>query len=148
MKKMILTALLSCFASFAFAANADSGLASNQITVKTPKVEIYTKNTNSAEIYMELDNASKISYALIAANSPMAEQVQLHKTINEGHGQSMMRPVTKIEIPAKKDADLKPGGFHVMLIDLKQPLKIGTDVPFTLIFSDGSYLKLDAKVVG
>lgn len=148
MKKIILTACLAFTASFALASNHVSGLASSQISVKTPKVEIYAKNSGSAEIYMELDNASKTSYALIAANSPVAEQVQLHKTINEGNGQSMMKAVRKIEIPAKKDADLKPGGFHVMLMDLKQPLKVGADVPFTLIFSDGSYLKLDAKVVG
>lgn len=148
MKKIILTAVFSFITSIAFANATNSGLASSQITVKTPKVEIYTKNTNSAEIYMELDNTSKNTYALIAANSPVANQVQLHKTIQEGQGQSMMRPVPKIEIPAKKDSELQPGGFHVMLMNLKNPLKIGEDVPFTLIFSDGSYLKLDAKVVG
>ena len=44
-----------------------------------------------------------------------------------------MRAVPGLELPAGKPVDLKPGGYHVMLMDLKQPLKAGDTVPLTLV---------------
>ena len=58
-----------------------------------------------------------------------------------------MRPVPAIEVKAKGEAVLKPGGLHVMLIDLKAPMKEGDTVPITLTFDDGSSKQVDAKVV-
>jgi copper(I)-binding protein len=58
-----------------------------------------------------------------------------------------MRPVPAIEIKAKGEAVLKPGGLHVMMIDLKAPLKEGDSVPITLTFDDGSSKQVDARVV-
>jgi copper(I)-binding protein len=58
-----------------------------------------------------------------------------------------MRKVEAIDIKAKGEAVLKPGGLHVMLIDLKAPMKEGETVPITLTFDDGSSKKVDAKVV-
>jgi len=54
---------------------------------------------------------------------------------------------TAIEVKAKGEAVLKPGGLHVMLIDLKAPMKEGDSVPITLTFDDGSSKQIDAKVV-
>jgi hypothetical protein len=58
-----------------------------------------------------------------------------------------MRPVPAMEVKAKGEAVLKPGGLHVMLIDLKAPMKEGDSVPITLTFGDGSSKQVDAKVV-
>jgi len=58
-----------------------------------------------------------------------------------------MRPVPAIDVKAKGEAVLKPGGLHVMLIDLKAPMKEGDSVPITLTFDDGSSKQIDAKVV-
>jgi copper(I)-binding protein len=58
-----------------------------------------------------------------------------------------MLPVPAIDVKAKGEAVLKPGGLHVMLIDLKAPMKEGDTVPLTLTFDDGSTKKVDAKVV-
>ena len=56
-------------------------------------------------------------------------------------------PVADIDIKAKGEAVLQPGGLHVMMIDLKAPMKEGDVVPITLTFDDGSSKAVDAKVV-
>jgi copper(I)-binding protein len=58
-----------------------------------------------------------------------------------------MRQVPGIDIKAKGEAVLKPGGLHIMMIDLKAAMKEGDVVPMTLTFDDGSIKQVDAKVV-
>jgi len=57
-----------------------------------------------------------------------------------------MRQVKEIAVKAGGQAELKPGSYHVMLIDLKAPLKEGETVPLTLTFDDGSSQTIDAPV--
>ena len=57
-----------------------------------------------------------------------------------------MRRIDKIDVPANGETVLKPGGLHVMLIGLKQDLKVGQIVPVTLTFEDGSKKKIEAPV--
>jgi len=73
--------------------------------------------------------------ALVSASSPVAGIVEIHEMALEG-GVMKMRAVPKLPLPAGKSVDLKPGGYHVMLMDLKQPLKEGDTVPVTLAFTD------------
>ena len=58
-----------------------------------------------------------------------------------------MRAIPGLELPAGKAVDLKPGGYHVMLMSLKQPLKDGETVPLTLVVEgkDGKQEKLEVK---
>ncbi len=58
-----------------------------------------------------------------------------------------MRQVKAIEVPVGGEARLEPGGLHVMLIDIKAPLKEGQAVPLTLGFEDGSSKTVEARVV-
>jgi hypothetical protein len=85
--------------------------------------------------YMEL--AAPAGTALVAAETPVSARVELHTMSMEG-GVMKMRPVEKIEVPAAGKVSLKPGGLHLMLIDLKQPLKEGSRVPITLTFQSGA----------
>ena len=73
--------------------------------------------------------------ALVSASSPLAGVVELH-TMSMDDGVMRMRPVPKIDLPAGKAVELKPGGYHVMLMALKAPLKEGDAVPVTLTFKD------------
>jgi len=61
-----------------------------------------------------------------------------------------MRPLARLDLPAGKTVNLKPGGFHVMLIDIRRELKAGERVPLTLTVQDShgasSTLKVDAEV--
>ncbi len=69
---------------------------------------------------------------LVEARSSVAGVVEIHEMAMEGNVMKM-RAVPGIELPAGKPVDLKPGGYHVMLMDLKQQLKDGETVPITLI---------------
>lgn len=100
--------------------------------------------TNSA-VFLQLQNKDTQAHALVSASSAVAAAVELHNHVNEG-GVMKMRKVEKIDLPASETVALKPGSFHIMLIGLKQPLKVGETVDLSLSFEDGTSLKLSAPV--
>ena len=71
---------------------------------------------------------------LVAASTPVAKKAELHTM--EMSGMVMkMRPISGIDIPAGQSVSLAPGGLHIMLMGLKQPLKAGQSFPLTLTFA-------------
>jgi copper(I)-binding protein len=93
-----------------------------------------------------LKNSGGQEATLVSASSPAAGKVELHEVVNSG-GTSSMRPKEGgFAIPAGGTAVLAPGGDHIMLMDLKEPLKPGADVEVTLTFKDGSSLPVTAEV--
>lgn len=72
---------------------------------------------------------------LVRAQSPAAGVTEVHEMKMDGDVMKM-RAVPVLELPAGKAVDLKPGGYHVMLLDLKAPLDKGSSVPVTLFFQD------------
>ena len=71
---------------------------------------------------------------LVAASTPVAKKAELHTM--EMSGMVMkMRPISSIDIPAGQSVSLAPGGMHIMLMGLKQPLKAGQSFPLTLTFA-------------
>jgi periplasmic copper chaperone A len=83
---------------------------------------------------------------LVAASSPVAGVVEIHEMSMDGNVMKM-RAVPALPLPAGKAVELKPGGFHIMLMDLKQPLKAGDAVPVVLVVegSDGKRSNVDVK---
>jgi periplasmic copper chaperone A len=76
------------------------------------------------------------SMQLVGVATPVAGTAEVHEMKMEGEVMRM-RPVAKVDLPAGKTVEFRPGGYHLMLMDLKQPLKAGAVVPLTLIFRDG-----------
>lgn len=74
---------------------------------------------------------------LLSAESPVAGVVEIHEMAME-NDVMRMRQVPGLDLSAGRTLELKPGGYHVMLMDLKQPLKAGEMVPITLVFEDGA----------
>lgn len=70
---------------------------------------------------------------LVGATSPVAGSVQLHEMKMEGDVMRM-RQIDGLALPARQPVQLKPGGHHLMLLDLKAPLAAGTTIPVTLMF--------------
>jgi periplasmic copper chaperone A len=71
---------------------------------------------------------------LVAASTPVAKEAQLHTM--EMSGMVMkMRPISGVDIPAGQPVTLAPGGKHIMLMGLKNPLKVGQSFPLTLTFA-------------
>ena len=83
--------------------------------------------------------------ALVAAASPAARIVEIHEMKMDG-GVMKMSAIDRLALPAGKAVELKPGGYHVMLMDLKQPLKEGETVPVTLTFEDKAGKKTTVEV--
>lgn len=72
---------------------------------------------------------------LVSASSSVAGVVEIHEMAME-KDIMRMRQVPGLDLAAGRTLELKPGGYHVMLMDLKQPLKGGESVPITLVFED------------
>lgn len=84
---------------------------------------------------------------LTSAQSPVAGKVELHTTVKDGDVMRM-RPVNAIEVKPGAPVELKPGGLHIMLIDLKQPLKQGDRIPLQLVFEKAGPVAVTVEVRG
>ena len=84
---------------------------------------------------------------LVRAESPAAGLAEVHEMKMEGDIMKM-RAVPALDLPAGKAVELRPGGYHVMLMDLKAPLAKDSSVPLTLVFQDarGVESKLSLQV--
>jgi copper(I)-binding protein len=137
---------LSLFAaSLLFSAGVFAG-AADHVTVQDPYVRLAPPNAPATGAFMVIKNNGDKDIKVLKADNPASKVTELHTHLNEG-GVMKMRPVQAIDIKAKGEAALKPGGLHVMMIDLKAPMKEGDVVPITLTFDDGSSKQVDAKVV-
>ena len=90
---------------------------------------------------------AKDTSKLVSVSSPVAGVVEVHEMKMEGDVMKM-RAIAGLDLPAGKAVELKPGGYHVMLMDLKQPLPMNTTIPLTLTFKDakGTEHKTEIKV--
>jgi copper(I)-binding protein len=91
--------------------------------------------------FMVLMNAGAAD-RVVGASSPVAGRVEMHVTVREGDVMKM-REVQGFDVPARGSFELKPGGAHLMLMDLKRPIKKGEKVPLTLKLEKGGELKLE-----
>ncbi len=84
---------------------------------------------------------------LVAVSSPVANIGEVHEMKMQGDVMRMNELKGGLELPAGKAVELKPGGFHLMLLDLKQPLKVDSQVPVTLTFvnAKGEQSKVEIK---
>ncbi len=119
--------------------------ASDEVTITDPYVRAVPPGQKISAAFLQLDNASDTMQSIVSASSPAAEVVELHTHIHD-NGMMKMRRIEKIDIPAKGQTVLKPGGLHIMLINLKNNLKPGQEVSVTLKFSDGSEKTFTAPV--
>ncbi|MBT9507839.1 copper chaperone PCu(A)C [Rhodoferax sp.] len=84
---------------------------------------------------------------LVGVTSPVAGVAEVHEMKMEGDIMKM-RAMPALDLPAGKTVELKPGGYHLMLMDLKAALPKDSTVPLTLVFKDGkgAESKVDLKV--
>jgi copper(I)-binding protein len=120
--------------------------AADNVSVQDPYVRLAPPNAAATGAFMVIRNTGDKDVKVVKADNPVSKATELHTHLNEG-GVMKMRPVPAIEIKAKGEAVLRPGGLHVMMIDLKAPMKEGDSVPITLTFDDGSSKQVDARVV-
>ena len=133
------------FAALSLSTAAFAG-AADDVVVHEPYVRLAPPNAQATGAFMVLRNTGSKDAKLVKADNPASRLTELHTHIND-KGVMRMRQVLAIDVPAKGEAVLQPGGLHVMLIDMKAPLSEGQVVPITLTFDDGSSKQVDVKVV-
>lgn len=121
-----------------------SATAHAQVTVKDAWVRATVPQQKATGAFMQL-NAAKDS-KLVSASSPVTPVVEVHEMTMQDSVMKM-RQIPGLDLPAGKTVELKPGGYHVMLMDLKQPMKEGDTVPLTLVFEgkDGKRESVEVK---
>jgi copper(I)-binding protein len=102
-----------------------------QLEIKTPWARATPGHAENGAAYVTI--VSPTTDRLTAVSSPVAKKVELHTMSMEG-GVMRMRPLAAIDIPAGQTVTLSPGGMHIMLLDLAQPLREGQSFPLTLSF--------------
>ncbi|MBI5899245.1 MAG: copper chaperone PCu(A)C [Rhodocyclales bacterium] len=101
-----------------------------QVTVKDPWVRATVSQQKATGAFMQLTSAQDTR--LVEVKSPVAGVVEVHEMSMEKDVMKM-RAIPGLDLPAGKTVELKPGGYHVMLMDLKQQMKDGDTVPLTLV---------------
>lgn len=104
------------------------------ITVDHPWSRATPPAATTGAGYLELSNSGSTDDRLVSASSPAAAETQIHEMTVANGVMTMRQLAGGLAIPTGSEIVLKPGGYHVMLIDLKRPLKAGEDVPVTLRF--------------
>jgi hypothetical protein len=126
MNRIVRATVLSTLVSAAFILPAHA-----QVTVKDPWVRATVSAQKATGAFMQITSAQDAR--LVEAKSPVAGVVEVHEMTMD-KGVMKMRALTNgLELPAGKTVELKSGGYHVMLMDLKQQMKEGDSVPLTLV---------------
>mgnify|MGYP006176569659 CR=1 FL=1 len=125
MKLLVCTGLLALSASVAWAQST--------ITVQEPWVRATVGQQTATGAFMRL--TAPADSRVLQVQSPLAGVVEIHEMKMEGDVMRM-RAVSALPLPAGQAVELKPGGYHVMLMDLKAPVKAGDVVPLTLTVED------------
>ena len=142
MKFRCLTPLLG---GVALVANLATPVFAQVVEVQGAWVRTSVPGQTATGAFMKI--TARQSSQLVAASSPVAGVTQVHEMKMEGDIMKM-RAVPALDLPAGKAVELKPGGYHLMLMDLKAALPKDSSVPLTLVFRDakGVESKLELKV--
>ena len=115
------------------------------IKIHDPWVQEAPPVTKVLAAYMTLENTSDQPLTITGSSSPAFERVEIHKS--EMHeGMASMKHQKNLEIPPHGRVELKPGGYHFMLMGRKHPLHAGDKVEIILSFSDGTKTTVTAEV--
>lgn len=116
-----------------------------QTTVKEAWVRGTVAQQKATGLFAQITSAQ--GGRLVAASSPVAGVVEIHEMTMDGTTMRMRALPNGLELPAGKTVELKPGGLHVMLMDLKGPVKAGdtVDVTLTIEGKDGKKEQIALK---
>lgn len=136
-KKLILLSLLTGFAGLV---NAHDMMVSNAWA------RFSVTGMTASGVFLDIHNQGKQNDTLIAVSTPAAGHSEIHES-SEHNGMMHMQPLPDgLPLPAQQTTHLQPGSMHIMLMDLKQPLKPGTTIPLKLVFKHSQPLTITVPV--
>ena len=140
MKRMVglcVSLWLALFTAHAFAAD---------VVVTGAWARASPGNAATGAAYLTVTNRGAAVDRLVAAASPVAARAELHTMVMEG-GMMRMHEVPSIELAPGQTVTLAPGGLHVMLMGLAQPLEEGSMLALTLTFERAGAMTLEVPVL-
>ena len=143
-----LLALLILLLAAAPAAAHDYKLGALQVSQPWARATATTAPTGGG--YLTITNTGTTPDRLVSIKSPVANMVQIHEMKMEGNVMRMRELDGPLEIKPGATMTLAPGGFHLMMMGLKAPLKQGEKVPLTLVFEKAGEIdvELDVEAMG
>jgi len=115
------------------------------LRVSNPFARATPPGAKVAGAFMTIRNVGPDADRLISASSPAAGLVEIHEMAMDG-GMMKMRALKGIDLKPGATVELQPGGYHVMLEDLKQPLKQGEQIPVKLTFEKAGVVEVMVHV--
>jgi copper(I)-binding protein len=116
-----------------------------EIVIKNPWVRAVPPTAKNSALFMVIQNNSDKTDVLKAVKSDVCKMVMIHRTVKQGDMMKMVH-VHELQIPPRSKVELKPGGYHIMLMGLKRPLKVGEILEFKLIFKNAGEITVKAPV--
>ena len=144
MKRLVVIGAALMLAAALSACGGSSGTAGSSITVSDAWVRNPPLADQPDAAYLVVQNNGAAD-KLLSVTSDIARTIELHESMESG-GMMQMSPVPNIPIPANSKVELKPGGLHLMLINLTRPLKTGDKVQLTLSFENAGKIPVTAEV--
>jgi len=96
--------------------------------------------------YFVIENGTRTEDRLLSVSSDIAASSEVHMSMMDGNGVMSMKMQEAIPIPAKDKVEFKPGGLHVMLLDLKQDTQVGDAFTLTLRFESAGEITIQVEV--
>jgi periplasmic copper chaperone A len=119
----------------------------DSLRINRPFARATPPGATSGAVFFTVDNAGNIGDRLVRASTPIAAAVAVHQMVLD-NGVMRMRAVPSVELIPGARLEFSPNGYHLMLLDLKQPLKGGDRFPLTLTFEHGGAIQISVLVEG
>jgi copper(I)-binding protein len=127
-------------------APTEAEAATSQIAITAPWSRETAEGQDAGGAFMTIANSGTAADRLTGGSTPVAGEVQVH-TVDMTDGVMRMRQLEDgLEIPAGGSVTLRPGSFHIMLMQLTQPLRQGEAVPVTLTFENAGTVEVELTV--
>jgi copper(I)-binding protein len=141
--KTLAVLLLAC--TFGACAASAHEYALKSLKIDHPFARATPPGAKTGGVFVTVENTGSQSDRLISVSSPVAGVADLHE-MKVDAGVMRMRGVAALEVKPGETLELKPGGYHVMLSELRQPLKVGDKFPLTLKFENAGTVEVSVWV--
>lgn len=145
MKKLILFLVICIGFPFLLLKCMGNANSAQSVTVSNVFANPTMGDLSTGAVFLDIQNKGVIPDALVSVETPIAGRAELHEHI-DNNGVMQMRQVDSVALVPGLLVRLKPGGLHIMLFDLKKPLKLHDRFPLTLKMRMGIKMTVMVKV--
>ncbi|WP_241242439.1 copper chaperone PCu(A)C [Thalassotalea sp. G2M2-11] len=117
----------------------------SEVSVEHGYVRATIPGTKVSSAYMEIVNEGEKPVVLLSASGQISDRIEIHQHTME-NGMMRMRQQDSLTIPAHDSVTLQPGGYHLMIFNVTQPLKVNDEITLTLHFKEAAAMTVTLPV--